>query len=486
MPVNPILLVNPNRMKPAVAPLAMDYLAEALQDDGLPVEVLDLCFSVEPERDIQACFRDRQPSLIAVTLRNTDDVYYASQDFCLDKYGEIIKTIRHYSNAPVVLGGAGFSVFPEAILDYLGLDLGAWGEGESSLPLLARCVTNSADLSVIPALVYRGPNGALRRNRAVPSTLARRPALRRTALDNRRYFSEGGQIGVEAKRGCVHRCHYCADPLGKGPLVARPPQAVAGEMKVLLHQGIDHFHFCDSEFNLPAGHALEVCKAIIEAGCAGKARWYAYCSPTPFNDELARQFLKAGCAGVNFGADSGNNTMLRRLGRDFATEDLTRTAQVCHRHGLNFMYDLLLGGPGETHDSLKETVDLMKRISPGRVGVSLGIRLFPGTKLAAEVAKEGPLASNPNIRGRAAGNSSLLAPVFYLAAGLGPDCETYLAGLIGNDERFYLASSQAEHENYNYNDNSVLVQAIKDGARGAYWDILRRKSPGLTPASRVQ
>ncbi|MBI4331446.1 MAG: radical SAM protein [Chloroflexi bacterium] len=477
--MNSVLLVNPNRMRPPIAPLALDYLGEALRRSGFDVDVLDLCLTEDPAAVIDRYFASGDPLLVAVTIRNTDDVYYVSQDFCLEKYREIISHVCRVSDAPVVLGGCGYSIFPEAILDYFDLNLGVWGEGEIALPALARQIATHGDLSEVPGLVYSAKrSGGFCRNPPVPVDLSRSGPLPRDTVDNERYFREGGQLGVETKRGCPNRCAYCADPLGKAGLSLRPPAAVAAEIAGLADRGIDHLHFCDSEFNLPAAHAAGVCSEIINLGQGDRVRWYAYCSPAPFTDELAALCATAGCAGLNFGADSGSDAMLRQLGRDFTREDLARTAETCRRHGIVFMYDLLLGGPGETRDSLKETVDLMKRLSPDRVGVSLGVRLFPGTRLGDRALAEGPLAANPGVRGKVSANSKLLAPVFYLSPELGWDAEAYLAGLIGADERFFFASREAGEANYNYNDNSVLVQAIKDGYRGAYWDILRRLKEG--------
>ena len=51
--------------------------------------------------------------------------------------------------------------------------------------------------------------------------------------------------------------------------------------------GIDHVHTCDSEFNIPADHALAVCREIVRRGLGGRLRWYAYCAPLPFTAELA-------------------------------------------------------------------------------------------------------------------------------------------------------------------------------------------------------
>jgi len=114
--------------------------------------------------------------------------------------------------------------------------------------------------------------------------------LRRRTIDNLRYFREGGQGNVETKRGCNQHCIYCADPAGKGThLRLRPPEAVAGEIRNLLAQGVDVLHLCDSEFNIPGEHARAVCDELIRQGLGERARWYAYLSPTPFDVDLARR-----------------------------------------------------------------------------------------------------------------------------------------------------------------------------------------------------
>ncbi|HUV51566.1 MAG TPA: B12-binding domain-containing radical SAM protein, partial [Dehalococcoidia bacterium] len=174
------------------------------------------------------------------------------------------------------------------------------------------------------------------------------------------------------------------------------------------------------------------------------------------------------------GVDSGCDAMLRRLGRNFTVADISRAADVCHQQGMIFMYDLLLGGPGETKESVKETIESMKRISPDRAGVSFGVRIAPKTRLAALVLRDGHLNKNPNLRGTVKNNDNFFYPIFYLSAGMGPDAPEYLSHLIGKDKRFFFASPSAEERNYNYNDNTVLVNAIKAGYRGAFWDILRR------------
>ena len=87
-----------------------------------------------------------------------------------------------------------------------------------------------------------------------------------------------------------------------------------------------------------------------------------------------------------------------------------------------------------------------------------------------------PLVAKDGLRGVIDGNDALLAPIFYLSAALGPQPEQCLAGLVGGDDRFFLMSPGEAGQDYNYNENSSLVQAIKAGYRGAFWDILRRSS----------
>jgi len=144
------------------------------------------------------------------------------------------------------------------------------------------------------------------------------------------------------------------------------------------------------------------------------------------------------------------------------------------------MYDLLLGGPGETKESVARTIEAMKLMSPDRVGAALGVRVFPGTRLASVVRQSGPLESNPNLHGAVDGNERFFRPVFYVSAELGEDPARHLEKLIDGDERFlFMRPPQSGDMNYNYNDNSRLVEAIRQGYRGAFWDILRKVSEGI-------
>jgi len=479
-----VLLVNCNRLRPPVAPLGLDYMADVLRAQGIRVGLLDLCFESDPETAVAERLGEITPTLVGLTLRNTDDCYLASGGDFLPEFVRLVDVMRRHTEAPLVVGGSGYSVFPGPILAAADVDYGITGDGEIALAMLAQELMGECEVRRVPGLVWREGN-EVKSNPPGLGPVEGLPGRTRSLLDNRRYFAEGGQAGIETKRGCDRNCIYCADPVGKGRRVRmRSPAQVGDEFAVLLAQGIDHFHLCDSEFNVPMEHASAVCEELARQGIGESARWYTYATPGGFTLELARAMRKAGCVGINFGADSGDDRMLGELGRDFRAADLWGTAEACREAGLVFMYDLLLGGPGETRESVARTIELMKRISPSRVGVSLGVRIYEGTRLSESVRAEGPVESNPNLRsmhrlrGAVADNADFLAPVFYLSSELGDGAAEYVAGLVGGDQRFFFPTAEAGTEAYNYSDNERLVEAIKQGYRGAYWDILRRLSEG--------
>ena len=101
----------------------------------------------------------------------------------------------------------------------------------------------------------------------------------------------------------------------------------------------------------------------------------------------------------------------------------------------------------------------MKQADPDRVGVSVGVRVYPGTELARQLP---------------AGGEEPFEPVFFLEPQVAPFVFELLDTLIGDDRRFLFFDPSRPDRNYNYNANQRLIEAIGRGFRGAYWDILRR------------
>jgi radical SAM superfamily enzyme YgiQ (UPF0313 family) len=304
----------------------------------------------------------------------------------------------------------------------------------------------------------------------------------RDAVDNATYFRRGGQIGLETKRGCNRQCIYCVDPLAKGPLLRlRPPGEVADEIESLLRQGVDVLHFCDAEFNIPPDHARAVCDELTGRRLERRVRWYAYLAVVPLDADLAQRMARAGCVGINFTSDSASPAMLATYRQPHRQEHLAEAVRLCRASGIAVMLDLLLGGPGETPQTVAETIRFLQEIGPDCVGAALGVRLYPDTRIAALVAEEGPWETNPSIRRYYQGPVDLLRPTFYISAVLGEQPARLVRELIAGDQRFFEpederpATDRADARgDHNYNANQALTEAIAAGARGAYWDILRR------------
>jgi hypothetical protein len=178
---------------------------------------------------------------------------------------------------------------------------------------------------------------------------------------------------------------------------------------------------------------------------------------------------RAGCIGINFGVDSGDGMMLKRIGREYTPEDILNTVDACKRAGIVVMLDLLIGSIGESEKSVISTIELMKRAKPHRVGVSVGVRLYPCTELSQEITVR-------KLKRGFTGSDYLIDPLFFIEPNVEPVIFELLDRIIKGDKRFFFFDPSNPEQNYNYNANQRLIDAIDSGHRGAYWDILRKYS----------
>ena len=480
-----LTLINTNRMIPPIAPVGLDYVAGAARGAGIEVDLLDLCLADDPQAALGRHFADRSPQLVGISFRNLDDSFWPGGAWFLPELDATVRQIRQLSDAPIVLGGVGFSIFAQRIVEHTGADFGIRGDGERSLVELLQALRKGRRFETVDGLIWRD-HATLRSNRpAWPEQLSVPTA--RDVVDNATYFERGGQIGLETKRGCSRECIYCCDLLAKGPTERlRDPVEVADEVESLLAQGVDVLHLCDSEFNLPPSHARAVCKEFIRRRFESRLRWYAYLAVVPFDAELAGAMRRAGCVGINFTSDSGSPLILDLLRHAHRREDVAEVVRLCRAQGIAVMLDLMLGVPGETPTTVEESIRFIQQIEPDCAGAALGVRLYPGTPMQAIVAAEGPWDDNPAIHRRYEGPIDLLRPTFYVSPALGERPARLVRDLIGGDPRFFEpndespspANPDVPHADYNYNQNRALVEAIAGGARGAYWDVLRRLRTG--------
>jgi radical SAM superfamily enzyme YgiQ (UPF0313 family) len=466
-----ILLINTNVIRPPVSPVGLEYLGETLVEAGESVRILDLSFESDWQKALRRELND-EPLIVGMTVRNTDDCSFSSRVSFLPWIREITSKLREFTSANIMLGGVGFSIMPELIIRITGADFGIVGDGEEVTPILINHLTNKDNVSDIPNLIY-WHNGNMVQNPREYTKLNYLPIPRRHLFDNKRYEELGAMVGIETKRGCPQQCIFCADPVAKGNHIRlRSPYTVVNELKDLISQGVSWFHLCDSEFNQPIDHAKQVCQAIIENKLEKQIRWYCYCSPIPFDKELAQLMKHAGCYGINFGVDSLSDEQLSRLGRNHSTREITSLVNLLSKEGFNYIFDLLVGGPGETEETLAATIKRTKELDIPLVGIAAGIRIYPGTTFSKNLAnvsiREGVVPLHSKI-------TDLGKPVFYLSPHLNHSVSELINELIDNDPRFLFLGKPSQDGSYNYANDDKLCRVIEAGSRGAYWDIIQRQ-----------
>ncbi|NIP27356.1 MAG: radical SAM protein [Phycisphaerae bacterium] len=472
-------------MLPPIGPIGLDYIAGCTTQAGITTDILDLCLCPEPHKTMEDYFSTHTTQLVGVSFRNVDDCFWPSAAWFVPGLKDTISTIRSMTDAPIVIGGVGYSIFSEPILKYTGADFGIRGDGEKAIVQLIHQLQKGNEFSEVPGLIWQKDGKIYSNWPSWPEPISLSTV--RNFIDNRSYFNKGGQCGLETKRGCNRRCIYCADPLAKGTKPRlRDPSEIVEEVQSLLSQGIDVLHFCDSEFNIPRSHALAICEEFNKYSLGKKIRWYTYMSPTPFDPDLARQMARAGCVGIDFTGDSACSAMLKTYQQMHNKDDLASAVRLCRLNNIAVMIDLLLGGPGETPETVRETIDFIKNINPDCAGAALGVRIYPNTAMEKISVREISNGTDSNIHRKYTGPIDLFKPTFYISKALGRHPAQLVRDLIGGDQRFFeptvetdfRAADNGDTSNYNYNQNLPLIEAIQKGARGAYWDILRQSRKG--------
>ncbi len=389
-----VLLISPNRehLPDPAFPLGLAYVAAALVQHGHTVGVLDLCFVDDPEQAIAEDIAGFRPEIIGMSLRNIDDVAYPKKHSYLRDYRKAMAAMRKHTGVPVVLGGSGFTIMPRAFMQELGADFGIAGEGERAFPQLLKDISSGRQ-------VKRGSiNTAQSRIREIDGTVPDR-----SLFDTTRYYDFGGMLNIQTKRGCPFRCIYCTYPTVEGRRMRlRSPEAVADEFgQIIDRTGARHFFIVDSIFNYPVAHAEAVCDAIIRRGL--DITWSCYASPAYMTAKLADVMIHAGCTGVEFGTDSLEDNVLRKLGKNFTAEKALEASDICRSSGLKFCHFVFAGAPGDTDETVKVTMERLEELQPDAAVVMTGIRIFPGTVLAG-LARYDLGMAEPG-----------LEPVFYLS-----------------------------------------------------------------------
>jgi radical SAM superfamily enzyme YgiQ (UPF0313 family) len=455
-----VLLISANteKLPDPVFPIGAAYMAAVAERDGHSVDTLDLCFLDGPRPTLDEKVREFRPEVIGISLRNLDSSSYPENTSYIDDYRRLVDAVRELTSSPIVLGGPGFTIMPTTILEVLGADVGVVGEGETAFPWILERLAAGEPIVSGPGMLCQAVNGG---TCVTPVARIKHldgagvPLRRRFAMDT--YYERGGALNIQTKRGCYFECVFCSYPLIEGSKVRmRTPAAVAEEIRSVREEcGVRHWFFVDNIFNMPIRHAKEICQELIDR--RADIEWSAYLNPKFMDAELCDLMARSGCKAIEFGTDSGAPSMIANLKKEFEVEDLRRASRLCHEHHLKFCHSLIFGGPGETVESVGETIELMDDLRPTAVIAMTGIRILPGTGMVEIALADGQIDPDDN----------LLYPKFYIAPTLQDD-------LIERIESYARSHSNWIVPGKGIRTNVEVLRRLRERKiKGQLWRLLR-------------
>ena len=439
-----ILLVVPNdTCEPyPVYPLGASMVAHAARTRGHDVAEWDYLHESSRGGTLAAAVRQHQPDVIGVSLRNIDNTNSANLESYTGWYREVLAELRGLTDRPLVLGGSGYSLFPEQLLEYLGADYGVAGEGEGAFcELVDRLAAGER-----PEQKIWTAQTTLLGTEIIPTE--RHPEI----ADY--YFETGGMLNVQSKRGCPLRCAYCTYPLLEGRLYRHREAAdVVTEIETMQAKfGADYFAFTDSTFNDAKGKYLEIAEELLRRKV--KVRFMAFFRPDRFEVDQVQLLRRAGLCNVEWGSDCSTDTTLKAMRKSFSWAQVQESNRLFADAGIKNAHFIIFGGPGETEQTVAEGLANIEGLPESVVFIFRGVRVLPGTAMYKIALDEGVIAED----------TDLLEPLFYYSKGVTSAFihQAVLRSFGSRGDRLYPPDKGGEK-----------VRALhRMGYKGPVWDLL--------------
>jgi anaerobic magnesium-protoporphyrin IX monomethyl ester cyclase len=358
-------------------PLGVTYVAAAFESAGAEVRIFDYIVSrYTPEKLRQQldAFRPDVLGATSVTLNFPG----AAAIVCEAK--------RHRPSLVTLMGGPHVSFSAERTLnDYPGIDLIVAGEGERTIAELMAAGFDPEKWDKIPGVVFRRDGRIIDAGpRPFTEDLDALPLPARHLLPLSRYQALGYSISIITSRGCPYSCIFCQGRRMVGNRVRlRKASLVVDEIEEILSYGIDRINVADDLFVSSRGKVKEVCDEILRRGL--KFAWSAFARVNTVDLETLQLMRKAGCDSISFGVETGNPEMLKLIRKGITLDQVRYAVSLCRQAGILAHTSFIVGLPGETAETLRET---------GEFAASLGslygyhfLAPFPGTTVREEVGK---------------------------------------------------------------------------------------------------
>lgn len=364
-----------------VYPLGMAIIANALIQAGHTVQQLDCLaspdFTVALAEAIESC----PPDAIGISLRNIDngDIFTSKPHWSISAFKNFVAFIKEHTKAPIILGGAGFSLMPKAILDHSQADYGLIGEGEE---LICSIIADIEAKREIPRL---SKGASPLHSKGISGAHYDQGLLNF-------YSQKSGVVNIQTKRGCSKSCAYCSYPVLEGRTIrTRDHTEVIDEIRTLQQSvNFKEIFFVDSVFNDNQGNWLNFVEAMASAGVS--VPWTAFFQPENITTEALRLCKKTGLKAIEFGTDACSNATLKAMQKGFTFDSALHCTELCVELKIPCMHFVIVGGPGESPETLKEGLQNLEQLPQSLVAVFLGVRILPDTPIHKLAIREGVLS----------------------------------------------------------------------------------------------
>lgn len=377
-----VLLISANLCEDPypVYPLGISVIAGALSEEGHSVRQLDLAPCARDgswKETLSEVYRTFRPGLIGLGIRNVDSVNSRDEkeESLLDFPLEVARFCKENFPEQLILGGGGFSLLPDLLLERSGADYAVAGEGEESVRELVRALEKG--------------------EKPVRHLLRGKRPLRQSAPlyqeDITEYYCrESHVIPLQSKRGCPFRCVYCSYPALEGRTIrARDPESVVRDMLFLHRKHPDAvLAFTDSVFNDPEGLFRDLLRTLKKHNDEKSIPFSAFLTPAGLTDEDAALLKECGLVSAELGVDAASDATLKAMGKSFSFREAAHACGLLTRRQIRVTTNLIFGGPGETWDTVREGIDNLLSLKNAFHLIFSGVRILPGTPLLELAKKE--------------------------------------------------------------------------------------------------
>ncbi len=439
--MNPLTCQEDLRPPKTWVPLGIAYLASSLRAAGFTAGLVDL--HDYSWQEVATLLQASTPDLVGISC------FTMNRGNAL-RLADLVK--RAHPGTVVVMGGPHATYYPEQILRAPAVDCVVLGQGETAIVELAVCLAGKGDVRQVRGIVFRQGKGLhwTEPRQDLPE-LDALPFPTYDAFDLGQYkspeipgrYAQLPGTHVLTSRGCPFRCNFCSvhNYFG-GRWHARSPESVVEEVRQLMEtQGVRHVYFSDDLFSLKRDRVISLCKTMLDQGV--RLAWMAETRVDCIDKEMLAWMRKAGCYRIYYGVESGSPRILKSVNKGFTVEQVREAFSLTHGAGIEPCCFLMVGNPGETRETIQETIALIREIRPAQAPVIGITTILPGTRHYALAQQQGLISDEywlsdqaPPLYTGEHGPDDLIYLQLLLAQGVCPELYEIMHGL-GFDENYF-------------------------------------------------